>query len=692
MGSRESQERVGPDGSPAELETTAPVEEPGVSSPDAATQGGPGEPSPDVDVRGPWLRNPLILAALFALSLDVFLLVLKFGTWWASGSPSIYADAWHGATDFVISLMVLGSLTLEHYLGRRRARAARLENVTAAAVALFIIANGVHVALGSTAVATYETWQLWAGLGGTVLTVVSVWALARFKMRISKRFESLSFEAEGHHSYADLATSVGVLVTLLLALAGINLERVTAALIGLLILRIGFVLLWRSVRGFVRGAALDQEALHVHAHGRGAAAPLDWLRHSVGAGLAVVARVAETARRLLWRYVWLLAAVAALLWLGTGVHAVGVGEQGLHLCFGRLQGGPLGPGLHYHAPTPVCEHLVANVTLQRRITLGFDDRPAGVQAQVPSAYLWDGATIRGPWPRDDEEALKLTGESTIIDINAVVAYRIRDLQRWLLSAEEPEALLRSHLLASLVQRLAGVRLDAALTEERAELERSLLHAARDFCAAQRLGAQVDSVELLAIHPPIPVVPVYRSVASAREEREERVDRAQAFAAELLPRSRARAQGLRRSAQRYNVTQSADAVGQTTAFAHKQAALARHRELHELRLELEALASSLARAGRLYVLPHAGAQRWLSLQAPGAAASRAPASSAGLGRVAERRPPDGAAAPSSWVPAPPEPRRSSWGDPYPDHCTTDENEEGGEDPGEEPRTPEDHGHE
>jgi len=222
------------------------------------------------------------------------------------------------------------------------------------------------------------------------------------------------------------------------------------------------------VQGFRRQSVVDSKALHLHVHGHALKTPLAWLGGRAQAGLEVVAVAGNASARWLRRYAWALLGVALLAWLGSGLHAVGVGEQGLHLCFGRFSAEALGPGLHYHPPAPLCDHLVEQVTRQRRIALGFSERAElPDQSEVPRAYLWDGAASHGPWPKIDEEALKLTGESTIIDLSAVVAYRIRDLRRWLLTAEDPEGLLRAQLLGFLVRRLAAVRLDAALTERRA---------------------------------------------------------------------------------------------------------------------------------------------------------------------------------------------------------------------------------
>jgi len=608
----------------------------------------PAAPAAATAPPGPLLSSPLVRAALVTLGLDVILLVLQFGTWALSLSPAIWADAWHSASDFLISVMVLFSLALEHRLGKQ-GRAAYIENATAGLVAVFIMGNGLHVAFTAEDVVAYESWRLYAGLGGTLLSILAVWALARIKYRVARRYGSLSFEAEAGHSLSDLFTSIGVFFTLLLSLAGVHIERIAAVLIGLLIFRIGFVLLLRAVRNLRHKQSLQADPAHAHLLPEAWTERLrTWLPWG-GRALALLRALALGMARLTW--LWLL--IAALAYGLAGLHSVGPGEAGLHFCFGRLRGGTLGPGLHYHAPAPFCQHLLVPVDRARRLTVGYEDNPLYDGAPAP-AYLWDGSTGSGPWRSREGEALYLTGDGTIVDLELVASYRISDLRAWALESDDPEGLLRAQLRSLLTDWVGRQSLDSLLTEGRAALEDSLLAQGRAFCAARGLGIQLDFVQLRSVHPPISVVPVYRRVASAREPRQEKVDRAEGFANDLLPRSRGKAAGIGTSAERYQSRTLAHATGRAEAFAARQESFARHAPVERLRLGLEASGRALAKVAHLFLVPQrAGGQR-LYL-GPSAAGAPAPAAQA-----------RGAAARLPWVEAATEPRRSPQGDPYPEN--------------------------
>src|SRR5262249_45194136 len=69
------------------------------------------------------------------------------------------------------------------------------------------------------------------------------------------------------------------------------------------------------------------------------------------------------------------AVVAAVLYLGSGLFTVGVGETAVRTRFGRIVGEPLGPGLHARLPWPVESHLVVPVDAVRRLEIGFRTTP-----------------------------------------------------------------------------------------------------------------------------------------------------------------------------------------------------------------------------------------------------------------------------------------------------------------------------
>ena len=119
----------------------------------------------------------------------------------------------------------------------------------------------------------------------------------------------------------------------------------------------------------------------------------------------------------------LIIAVIALLviiWAATGVYTVSPGENAALRLFGAVQGDPVAEeGLHWWWPSPVGRKDVVLVTEIRRMELGF----RGNDAAVNTPFL--------------DEALMISGDLNIVDVQMVVQYRISNLNHFLFKVDDP---------------------------------------------------------------------------------------------------------------------------------------------------------------------------------------------------------------------------------------------------------------
>ena len=119
----------------------------------------------------------------------------------------------------------------------------------------------------------------------------------------------------------------------------------------------------------------------------------------------------------------LIIAVIALLviiWAATGVYTVSPGENAALRLFGAVQGDPVAEeGLHWWWPSPVGRKEVVLVTEIRRMELGF----RGNDAAVNTPFL--------------DEALMISGDLNIVDVQMVVQYRISNLNHFLFKVDDP---------------------------------------------------------------------------------------------------------------------------------------------------------------------------------------------------------------------------------------------------------------
>src|SRR5262249_20192358 len=111
------------------------------------------------------------------------------------------------------------------------------------------------------------------------------------------------------------------------------------------------------------------------------------------------------------------------LWLISGSYRGLPGGQGGQLRFGPVHS-VTGPGLHIWWPAPIGEVLTPQVTRVNRVEVGFRSAGQGTGRATGSREIAD-------------EALILTGDENIIDVNFVVLWRIADAAAFLFNVRDP---------------------------------------------------------------------------------------------------------------------------------------------------------------------------------------------------------------------------------------------------------------
>ena len=194
----------------------------------------------------------------------VIAIVLKSIAWRVTGSVGLLSDAMESFVNLASALFALAMVTIaarpaddDHPFGHTKA-----EYFSSAFEGLLIA--GAAIAIVWAAALRFMAPQAVEGLGvGLALTVVSSLvngALAWKMMAASKEHRSVVLEADARHLYADVWTSVGVVVGLIaVRLTGwLWLDPAIAILVALNIIREGARVVWGSVDGLM-DKALEPE-------------------------------------------------------------------------------------------------------------------------------------------------------------------------------------------------------------------------------------------------------------------------------------------------------------------------------------------------------------------------------------------------------------------------------------------------
>jgi len=222
-------------------------------------------------------------------------------------------------------------------------------------------------------------------------------------------------------------------------------------------------------------------------------------------------------------HVWkqALAVVAIVLILGyalSGITQVEPDEVAVVQRFGRVLPDDLEPGFHWRFPWPIETVTRVQKDKLRTIEIGYRSTRAAEIEAVRSGGGWSslhGDLVR----RYPEEAIMITGDGDLLELQVSIAYTISDVRVYLFNAGPVDEILRS-AAESVIRESVGSQSFAHRSLNRDRFQQDVLRRLRERCSAMKpggLGIELQGVYLQELHPPPEVVPAYHEVARADEE-------------------------------------------------------------------------------------------------------------------------------------------------------------------------------
>jgi Cu+-exporting ATPase len=236
---------------------------------------------------------------------------------------------------------------------------------------------------------------------------------------------------------------------------------------------------------------------------------------------------------------WKPVAVGVLLLLGalyllSGCTVIGPDEVGVVRRFGRALEPDLAPGLHWRWPWPVEQVTRLQQDRIHTVEIGFRSVPG--KPAAAASLSWSSAHGDDGIRRFPEEAVMITGDGNLVEVQAVVRYTIKRPHVYLFEVRDPDEVLRGTAEGVLREMIAARTFELVLTSERGRFQEEVLARLRDRCggygpAKEGLGMELESVSLLDLHPPQEVVDAYYNVTRAMEARDRTITDAEASALE-----------------------------------------------------------------------------------------------------------------------------------------------------------------
>jgi membrane protease subunit HflK len=259
------------------------------------------------------------------------------------------------------------------------------------------------------------------------------------------------------------------------------------------------------------------------------------------------------------------------------LYVVGPGERGVVLLF-RAATEQTEPGLRYRLPWPIQSHEIVDVSQVRRAEVGF--------RTVADARTERGE--RGGTRTVPQEALMLTGDENIVELQLFVQYRIQDPVKFLFGASDPEGILRTSAEVALRSAVGRNTIDYTMTEGRVEVQEQAKSALQELLDAYQTGLLATEVRLLVVDPPSEVRDAFHDVVRALEDRDRLVKEADGYREDVVPKARGEAAQMVQQAEAYKAQRVIRAQGDGERFLKVLAEYNKAKGITRDRLYLESI--------------------------------------------------------------------------------------------------------
>lgn len=277
----------------------------------------------------------------------------------------------------------------------------------------------------------------------------------------------------------------------------------------------------------------------------------------------------------------LIAVVALGVWLATGLYVVNEGQRAVILRFGEKVAVTM-PGLSWHFPFPIERHEIVNVDKIYNLTLGYKTDRSGSKQKVQS------------------EALMLTKDEKIIDIELAVMYRIKDPNQYLFSVADPD-LTVAQAAESAVREIVGqTPFDVIYTSGRAQVERSTLTILQEMLDRYGSGIAIHRVEMQEAQAPPETRAAFEDAVKAREDKERLQNEANAYFKDVVPRARGAAARVAQEADGYKAAVIQRAEGDAKRFSQVVSEYAKAPSVTRERMYIETMEQVLGSTSKILV--------------------------------------------------------------------------------------------
>ncbi len=274
--------------------------------------------------------------------------------------------------------------------------------------------------------------------------------------------------------------------------------------------------------------------------------------------------------------VGILLVLVAAVWLASGFYIIDASQRGVVLQFGAYKESTE-PGLRWRMPWPVQSHEIVNVTGVRTVEVGY-------RGSDKNKVL--------------KEALMLTDDENIVNVQFAVQYLLSDPQAYLFNNRYPDEAVMQAAETAIREVVGKSKMDFVLYEGRDQIAANTQKLIQDVLDRYKTGILIRSVNMQGTQPPEQVQAAFDDAVKAGQDRERQKNEGEAYANDVIPRARGAASRLMEEATGYRQRIIVTAEGDASRFKQILAEYSKAPEVTRSRMYLETVQQVYANTSKV----------------------------------------------------------------------------------------------
>ena len=262
----------------------------------------------------------------------------------------------------------------------------------------------------------------------------------------------------------------------------------------------------------------------------------------------------------------LLVGLAFVVWLASGFYIVDASQRGIVLQFGKYKE-TTEPGLRWRLPYPIQSVDLVNLTGVRTVEIGY-------RGSERNKVL--------------KEALMLTDDENIVNIQFAVQYFLKDPVEFLFNNRHPDDAVMGAAETAVREIVGRSRMNFVLYEGREQIATQAANLMQEILDRYNAGILISKVTMQNAQPPEQVQAAFDDAVKASQDRERQKNEGQAYANDVIPKAKGTAARLLEEAGGHKQRVISTAEGDASRFKQVQVEYAKAPEVTRQRMYLETM--------------------------------------------------------------------------------------------------------